>query len=191
MSGNKTLYHLVWTADMGPLLAVATDDGLAGLQLAPDPMNLVVDDLPGRSGAPLAGTDNEFCRRAAGQVDEYLAGERQTFDLPLDYVGTDFQMDVWQALLKIPFGKLVTYSQVARTVGRPKAARAVGNAVGANPLPIIIPCHRVVAEGSIGGFSSGLARKWILLGVEGVTDADLDQARLSGTDQGREQWNLF
>ena len=191
MSGKKTLYHLVWTADMGPLLAVATDDGLAGLQLAPDVMDLAVDDMPGRRGAPLAGTDNRFCRQAVEQVDAYLAGSLKSFDLPLDYIGTDFQMDVWRALLKIPFGKLVTYSQIARAVGRPKAARAVGNAVGANPLPIIIPCHRVVAEGHIGGFSSGLARKRILLGVEGVTDADLDQARLSGVNRGREQWTLF
>jgi len=101
---------------------------------------------------------------ATGQITEYLSGRRRGFDLPLDFKGTDFQVSVWQALQKIPYGRTWSYGQVARAVGRPKAARAVGRACGANPLPLVIPCHRVVgADGDLTGFGGGLEwKKWLL-----------------------------
>ncbi|MDR1207522.1 MAG: methylated-DNA--[protein]-cysteine S-methyltransferase [Rickettsiales bacterium] len=103
----------------------------------------------------------------ARQISEYLAGRRREFDLALTPAGTPFQMDVWRALLKIPFGKTCSYKDIAVAVGRPKAVRAVGNAVGKNPIPIIIPCHRVIAsDDGIGGFSLGLPLKRKLLKLE-------------------------
>lgn len=97
------------------------------------------------------------------QLDEYFKGERQLFNLPLKFKGTPFQEEVWNALLEIPFGEVLTYGELAKKIGRPKAQQAVGSAVGANPIPLIIPCHRVVAKTSIGGFSAPMEwKKWLL-----------------------------
>jgi len=108
--------------------------------------------------------------RAVGQLRDYFAGSRRAFDLPLDLDAvTDFQREVYAELLKVPYGRLTTYGALAQTIGRPELARAIGQAVGANPIPIIIPCHRVVAaEHRLGGFSGGLAAKVALLRVENV-----------------------
>lgn len=105
--------------------------------------------------------------QAIEQLDEYFEGDRDAFDLPLDIKGTKFQVQVWKELTKIPFGKTISYAQLATRIGNPKAVRAVGNANGQNPLPIIIPCHRVIAsDGSLGGYSGGLANKQFLLNLE-------------------------
>lgn len=100
------------------------------------------------------------------QLQKYFAGKLGQFDLPLVLVGTDFQKSVWRALQEIPYGETRTYQEVAKMIGRPKAYRAVANAVGANPVPIIIPCHRVVrSDGSLGGYSAGVGvatKKWLL-----------------------------
>jgi methylated-DNA-[protein]-cysteine S-methyltransferase len=104
--------------------------------------------------------------RAAAQIREYLLGRRQQFDLPLDLHGTAFQRKVWSELARIPYGKTLSYSQLARRIGKPKAVRAVGTAVGKNPICLVIPCHRVVAVNGLGGFSGGLARKQQLLKLE-------------------------
>ena len=103
-----------------------------------------------------------------GQLKEYFAGTRKQFDVPLDItVGTDFQKKVWKSLQKIPFGKMISYKQLAVKTGRPNAYRAAGSANGKNPLAVIIPCHRVInADGSIGGFSCGVEIKYILLELE-------------------------
>jgi O-6-methylguanine DNA methyltransferase len=108
-------------------------------------------------------------REARKQLTEYLAGGRTSFDLPLDFSGgTPFQRRVWKALQQIPYGQLWSYRGVASRVGGIRYARAVGGAVGANPLPIIVPCHRVVAQdATIGGFSGGLPAKRRLLALEG------------------------
>ncbi|MCC6141672.1 MAG: methylated-DNA--[protein]-cysteine S-methyltransferase [Nitrospira sp.] len=115
---------------------------------------------------------------AQAQVLDYLAGKRQTFDVPLDLSrGTAFQRQVWRALLRVPYGKLRSYQWVALRVGGRQYARAVGNAVGANPLPIIVPCHRIVAhDATLGGFSGGLPTKRKLLTLEG-TLAQLQRGR--------------
>ncbi len=108
--------------------------------------------------------------KAVRQVEEYFRRERRTFDVPLDLTGcTDFQRSVYERLREVGHGRLTTYGELAEAVGNPDSARAVGQAVGANPIPVIIPCHRVVASGNrLGGFSGGLSCKVALLGVENV-----------------------
>ena len=101
---------------------------------------------------------------AAAQLSEYFAGTRQEFDLPLDLDGTAFQRRAWTALAKIPYGETRSYGEQARRLGVPRAARAIGAANGANPLPIVLPCHRLVgADGSLTGFGGGLeTKRWLL-----------------------------
>ena len=106
-------------------------------------------------------------RRATGQLNEYFAGTRQEFDLPLEPSGTEFQLDCWRALSQIPYGETRSYGEQARNLGRPDRARAVGSANGANPIAIILPCHRVIgADGSLVGFGGGLETKRRLLELE-------------------------
>ena len=114
------------------------------------------------------------------QLREYFAGNRRKFDLPLDFSGaTAFQRRIYGRLLEIPYGRVVSYGDIADELGEPGAARAVGQAVGANPLPILVPCHRVVrSDAKLGGYSGGLLRKVTLLGIEGI---DVDGHR-SGSD---------
>ncbi len=103
----------------------------------------------------------------ARELDEYFAGRRRAFDLVLAPAGTPFQLAVWEELRRIPFGGTTTYGELARRVGRPTAARAVGAAVGRNPISIIVPCHRVVgSDGALTGFAGGLDRKRALLALE-------------------------
>jgi methylated-DNA-[protein]-cysteine S-methyltransferase len=105
--------------------------------------------------------------RAEGQIREYFDGRRQEFDLPLTFVGTDFQKKVWQALTEIPYGKTVTYGALAERIGCPGGARAVGAANHCNPLPILVPCHRVVgAGGNLTGYAGGMEMKKFLLELE-------------------------
>ena len=163
----KTLQKAVCShtdSPLGPLLLAATPQGLAGAWFergqrdTPDPATWTED-----AGHPVL-------RQAATQLDEYFAGRRQHFDLPLDLRhGTVFQQAVWQALCSIPFGQTTSYGALAGRIGRPKAVRALGAAVGANPLGIIVPCHRVIgADGSLTGYAGGLDRKTALLHLEGL-----------------------
>jgi len=106
---------------------------------------------------------------ALNQLREYFAGERRSFDIPVHMEGTEFQKRVWVALLAIPFGQTISYSELARRVGSPKAVRAVGRANGANPIAVIVPCHRVIgSNGSLTGYAGGMERKRELLMLEGV-----------------------
>ncbi len=115
------------------------------------------------------GRKTPLDRETARQLRDYFHGARTTFDLPIRFAGTRFEEDVWHAVHAIPFGDTFSYSEIAATVGRPRAARAVGNAVGANPLPLFVPCHRVLAmNGRLGGFGCGLDWKRFLLRLEGV-----------------------
>ncbi len=126
-------------------------------------------DLPsGFHGAP---EGDAIARRAAAQLVEYAEGRRTAFDLPLAFDGTPFQRAVWSALLEVPYGETISYGALAARVGHPRAARAVGTVVGSNPMPILIPCHRVLpADGSLGNYSGGEGPpfKRRLLGLEGV-----------------------
>ena len=112
--------------------------------------------------------ESPVLKEASIQIDEFLSGKRKVFALPLNINGTDFQKSVWNELLKIPYGKTSSYSEIASKIGRPNAYRAVGNACGANPIPLIIPCHRVVAADGLGGFLGGLAMKKKLMEIERI-----------------------
>jgi methylated-DNA-[protein]-cysteine S-methyltransferase len=118
----------------------------------------------------IESTDHPILSDAARQLNEYFRRERKVFDLPVDLLcASEFAVKVLNAVARIPFGKTTTYGEIARKVGAPKAARAVGGAVGANPVPIIIPCHRVVAaNGKLGGFTGGIDLKKKLLEIEGI-----------------------
>ena len=119
-------------------------------------------DGPGHPHEPTPLSD-----RAAAQVRQYLAGDRQDFDLPLSPVGSDFQRAVWRALCAIPYGETRTYGEIACAIGRPTAARAVGAAAGRNPIWVAIPCHRCVGkDGALTGYAGGLWRKEKLLALE-------------------------
>lgn len=138
---------------MGPLTLFAQENCLAAL---------VFGDFGGYDHLPLF----EEARR---QLEEYFAGSRQNFDLPLNPGGTDFQRRVWRALMDIPYGTAISYRELARRADCPRGYQAVGQANGRNPLPILIPCHRVIgADGTLGGYSGGLDRKRFLLDLEGV-----------------------
>jgi methylated-DNA-[protein]-cysteine S-methyltransferase len=107
--------------------------------------------------------------QAEAELEEYFAGRRRKFDVPLDLVGTDFQKQVWHQLLKIPYGRTCSYADIAREIENPKAVRAVGAANGRNPICVIVPCHRVIAaDGSLGGYTGGLDKKRQLLTLEGL-----------------------
>ena len=124
--------------------------------------------LPGTPMPRLMPHRTGLLERAEGQILEYLKGERQVFDLPLSPVGTPFQLEVWKALGDIPFGQTRTYGEIAAAIGRPGAARAVGMANHRHPLPILIPCHRVVgADGALTGYAGGIEMKRALLALEG------------------------
>lgn len=111
--------------------------------------------------------ETPLIRQAAGQIREYLSGERKEFNLPVALRGTDFQVEVWKALTEIPYGQTRTYGQIAARIGRPKACRAVGLANNRNPVSIIVPCHRVIGSGGkLVGYGGGLAVKEYLLDLE-------------------------
>lgn len=112
--------------------------------------------------------DAKVLRNTISQLDEYINGQRQVFDMPLDLsTGTPFQQTVWEALLKIPYGKTISYAQLANHIGQPTACRAVANANGKNPISLIIPCHRVIAsDGKLGGYTGGVEIKQTLLDIE-------------------------
>jgi methylated-DNA-[protein]-cysteine S-methyltransferase len=146
---------------LGPMIAAATDQGLAGIWFADQ------RHLPDHARWPLAPA-HPLLRQAVRQMREYLAGERVAFDLPLDLRGgTPFQRTVWEALLAIPHGRTASYGSIGAQLGKPQAMRAVGAAVGRNPIGIVVPCHRVMgADGSMTGYAGGLQRKKALLALE-------------------------
>jgi methylated-DNA-[protein]-cysteine S-methyltransferase len=147
---------------LGPLLLARTAQGLAGAWFEGQ------KDHPGELTAPQLPTDS-LLMKAASQLNEYFQGRRREFDLPLDLHGTEFQCGVWRALLKIHTGKTQSYGDIARAVDSPQGVRAVGSAVGKNPLSVIVPCHRVMgSDGSLTGYAGGLDRKRALLKLEGV-----------------------
>ena len=113
--------------------------------------------------------DSEVFRVVAKQLDEYFEGTRQTFDLPEPASGTDFQKKVWKQIANIPYGQTSSYKSIASAIGSPKAVRAVGTAVGSNPLSILVPCHRVLtSNGGLGGYAGGLDAKRVLLKRENI-----------------------
>ena len=148
---------------LGALLLARTEHGLAGAWFEGQKYHAGELEAPERPADPLL-------RAAAEQLGDYFAGRSSRFDVPLDLHGTGFQLGVWQALRAIGPGQTRSYLEIARTVGSPKAVRAVGAAVGKNPLSVIVPCHRVVgSNGALTGYAGGLHRKRALLALEGVS----------------------
>lgn len=148
---------------VGVLRLVASDAGLVAV--------LWPEDDPKRVRLEETREDDSHVvlRKTVAQLEEYFAGTRREFDLPLDARGTDFQKQVWEQLLAIPYGKTRSYGEIAARLGKPSASRAVGTANGRNPLSIVVPCHRVIGtSGSLTGFAGGLETKRILLELEGV-----------------------
>jgi methylated-DNA-[protein]-cysteine S-methyltransferase len=120
-----------------------------------------------RAGSPPESDSLSVARQAERQLREYFAGQRRSFDVPLDLGGSSFQRSVWKALTEIPYGKTASYRDIAIAVNSPKGYRAIGQANNRNPIPIIVPCHRVIgADGSIGGYGGGVDRKNQLLELE-------------------------
>ena len=146
----------------------ATDRGIAALELASDDISFQGRLAARFLGATCIRDDNHpLLAQARRQLEEYFAGQRENFTLPLDLGGTPFQERVWAALLGIPYGHRISYAELARRIGAPRAFRAVGAANGKNPVAIVVPCHRVIAsDGSLGGYSCGLAYKERLLELE-------------------------
>ncbi len=150
---------------IGRLMLAASDDGLRAVEF-PENRHPVKRDGEWREGR------HSLLDEASHQLQDYFAGKRRDFDLPLAPRGTPFQLQVWQALRSIPFGQTWSYARLAQAIDNPSAMRAVGSANGRNPIPIIVPCHRVIgADGSLTGFGGGLPTKAALLRLEGI-DAD-------------------
>jgi O-6-methylguanine DNA methyltransferase len=147
-----------------------TAKGIDAVVLPKTSRQAVLSELGLPSSKLLEGLTSPRLREAQAQLTSYLGGTRRSFDLPLDLSrGTNFQQKVWRTLRRISYGRLRSYQWVAVRVGGSWYARAVGNAVGANPMPIVIPCHRIVAQdASLGGFSGGLPTKRKLLTLEGT-----------------------
>jgi methylated-DNA-[protein]-cysteine S-methyltransferase len=143
------------------------DTPIGAILIAGDGSAIVETYFAGGQPKPEWIRDDDALSEAAAELRAYFAGSLQAFDLPLAPRGTEFQQSVWSALLEIPYGQTTTYSAIAEKIGRPAAVRAVGAANGANPIPIIIPCHRVIgASGSLTGFGGGLDVKRQLLALE-------------------------
>ncbi|MEJ2586775.1 MAG: methylated-DNA--[protein]-cysteine S-methyltransferase [Deltaproteobacteria bacterium] len=156
---RKEMVFCTMDSPVGRLLIAGNKDGLKLIRFP----NRV---RPGEPGANWK-KDPKPLRRVVSQLDAYFDGTRRSFDLKLALEGTPFQMSVWRILSHIPYGETLSYGELAHKIGKPGAARAVGGAVGKNPLPIVLPCHRVIgSNGSLTGFGGGLDRKKALLSLE-------------------------
>lgn len=152
----------IYPSAFGEIGIAASESGLVGIDLQAGKRPLPVQQDWQRAGTNLTDAASE-------QLSAYFSGELQGFDLPLDAAGTPFQRSVWQALRAIPFGETRSYRELAEAIGNPRAVRAVARANGANPLSIVVPCHRVIgADGTLTGYAGGLEMKARLLALEGV-----------------------
>lgn len=156
-----------WIAsDFGHILVAATQNGVCRVHIGQD-RSQMMETLKDTLGVKELRNGSSVTHAACNALEFYLAGRTRTIDVPLDIDGTDFQLQVWQGLLAIPYGKTVAYSTLAEQVGHPQAVRAVGSACGSNPLAIIIPCHRIIGKnGTMNGYYWGVDVKRALLGLE-------------------------
>ena len=163
MKFDPTIVQTRYASPLGPMIVAATAHGLAGLWFEGQKHLPDTHTWPQQPGHPVL-------RQAVAQLAEYFAGHRTRFDLPLDLQGgTAFQRAVWTALLGIPAGQTVSYGAISQRIGKPAAVRAVGAAVGRNPVSVVVPCHRVLGgDGALTGYAGGLDRKTALLRLEGV-----------------------
>ncbi|MCF7221243.1 methylated-DNA--[protein]-cysteine S-methyltransferase [Marilutibacter chinensis] len=162
MNAPAPIFHRLYHSPVGPLRIATSDAGVHAIEFHAQ-RHPVPRDTRWQAG------EHPLLDAVAAQLDGYFAGQRTVFDLPLAPEGTAFQRSVWLELARIPYGSTVSYAQMASRVGRPAAVRAVGAANGRNPLPIVLPCHRVIgADGSLTGFGGGLPTKQFLLELEGA-----------------------
>jgi methylated-DNA-[protein]-cysteine S-methyltransferase len=153
---EQRMHWTTYDSPLGPLTLTEEEGRITGIRFPGHDDDL---DPADRAEAPFAAM--------RAQLDEYFAGERHTFDVPLDLRGTEFQRAVWEHLRGIPYGETTTYGTIARALGRIDRVRAVGAAVGRTPVPIVVPCHRVLgSDGSLTGYGGGLERKQALLDLE-------------------------
>jgi methylated-DNA-[protein]-cysteine S-methyltransferase len=156
---TKRIFFTTMESPIGELLLVGDGDTLSGLYMQDGRKPKRIATNWNESGAPFADVKR--------QLEEYFGGERTSFDVSLAPEGAPFEREVWRALEEIPYGETVSYGEIARRVGQPTAARAVGTANGRNPIAVIVPCHRVIgADGSLTGYGGGLERKRLLLELE-------------------------
>jgi len=166
MKFDNSIVQTIWQGPLGPMIVAATARGLAGVWFEgqrhmPDNSAWQIDDK------------HPVLRLTIGQLGDYFSGKRTAFDMPLDLQGgTTFQQSVWQALLRIPRGATTSYGEISARIGKPAAVRAVGAAIGRNPVSVIVPCHRVLGrDGSLTGYAGGLERKTALLKLENALEA--------------------
>ncbi len=160
------MYYCYLDTPIGELLLAGEDDALSMIGFPKGSMR--------RDPEPDWIYNEKPLTKARQQLDEYFAGTRKKFDLPLNINGTEFQVSVLEALRNIPYGETVSYGEIAKRIGRPKAVRAVGAANGRNPIPIVVPCHRVIgSSGDLTGFGGGLDTKEALLRLEAENTQDL------------------
>ena len=173
MKFDTALVQTRISSRLGTIALAASSQGLAGLWFTDNQRHLPAE-LAGAAPWP-HDANHPLLQEAARQIEDYFAGERSQFDLPLDLrCGTPFQQSVWQALLAIPHGEVTSYGEIGRRIGSPAAVRAVGGAVGRNPVSIIVPCHRVMgSNGTLTGYGGGLDRKSALLRLEGALAGSL------------------
>jgi methylated-DNA-[protein]-cysteine S-methyltransferase len=171
MKFDASIVQTSWRSPLGLITLAATDKGLAGLWFQGQ-KHLPAELAPGNKTAWDSDGTHPVLQKTSRQLGEYFAGQRHHFDVPLDLSGgTAFQQAVWQALLAIPQGGTSSYSDVSKCIGKPAAVRAVGAAVGRNPVSIVVPCHRVIGmNGSLTGYAGGLERKTALLKLEGALE---------------------
>jgi methylated-DNA-[protein]-cysteine S-methyltransferase len=170
-AGLLDVAYATLDSPVGKLLVAATPRGLVRLAYADqEDEDTVLEELARAVSPRLLAAPHEL-DEPRRELDEYFAGGRRRFELPLDWTLTrGFGRRVLQATVRIPYGSVSSYKQVATAAGSPRGSRAAGNALGANPLPIVVPCHRVLhTGGGLGGYTGGLERKRLLLGVEGVS----------------------
>jgi len=166
---QEVVYYARMDAPIGPIWVAATQAGICLVGLGTAQPDAFFSRLARIFGPEPPRKDPRRLAAALAQLREYFSRIRRGFDLPLDLRGTEFQRAVWAEIARIPYGATTTYGEIARRVQHPRAARAVGGAVGANPLPIIVPCHRVLgARGTLVGYGGGLETKAALLRLEGV-----------------------
>jgi len=188
MTGT-TRWHTTIASPIGDLLLVSDGTALRALGMQAGPRPLEFDS----AWKP----DNGPFEEVVAQLDQYFAGERTAFDVPLVLDGTAFQRRVWGALQEIPYGTTISYGELAARIGQPRASRAVGLANGRNPVSVIVPCHRVIgADGTLTGYGGGLERKQRLLGLEagvagppaGASRESAQQLRLPAFEGGHDRF---
>ena len=174
MKFHSTTLQTRISSPLGTIALAATSEGLTGLWFT-DRQRYLPAELTGPAAWLDADGEHPILQQARCQIAEYFAGQRHRFDLPLDLrCGTDFQQSVWQALLGIAHGEVISYGEVSRRIGNPNAVRAVGSAIGRNPVSIVVPCHRVMgSSGALTGYAGGLDRKTALLQLEGALAENL------------------